>query len=1259
MKKLLFLITIVAVFALSYFETYATVPSVQAKQLAFANVTSNSATVYWTRGNGTNRVVVIRTTDNNWAATDAILTDDGPTYTDANGNLLSAPQVGATGSYVIDVMGPAGTPNYLRSTTLSNLAAGTTYYIKVYEFNVDGSFWDYNNSSADNNPRSFKTTSSYSGGLPSSPSLSPWSEGGRLYWISDGASAAGYLLSVWNNSTSSWVFQNRDIGKPTGKEYFIFGLTNNTSYTFHLYPYDATGNVSSSSVSTTQTTLLNPGISSAAYNPGHGSAPYYNNVGIGCPIVVTVTATNGQLGLLPNGTQTINSVNVTSTFADNRNGTYTLTYTVASGHTDINDNGANLPLNFDFKDGNNVPFLSAYTGSGNNLSAPGVDQTRPYVASIIRQSPSSQCTNGNSVTFRVTFNEAVNTSSVTTTDFTITGVSGSGSVGTITSVTPVSPNAGGSIDYDVVVDVTGINREIQLDFTGSVNDMAYGCPNASSTTFTGGQTYYVDHTNPSGTITIPPNAACYRSATMPATFSGTANDAWPTSGPCVISLVEVALWKDNDNNGTFSTGDQSWNGSSWVSTLTWNNATGTTSWTWTHGASFTDGKYYVQIRVTDGAGNQFTTTPGNYFIYDNTAPTGGTITNPTSSGCYKNNDVVNIQWNNATDANLNNTVSIEYYDGSTWVTIVSSYPISSSTGSYSWTVPGSVNTNNAQIRITFSDCAGNIYLITSDPFKIDNTAPTNNSNPQVPPGCLIAGNSYNITWTTSNISDANPISISLYYYDGSNYQLIASGLGNTGSYSWSVPSGLYVCGGVANIRLRAYDCAGNYTDHVGPTFTIDNLQITAQPQNSQICSATGSTTFSVTVSSNCPSSPSSYLWQYSPDNSTWSTVTNGTPANASYSGTTSATLTVISNWPGIPTTGTYYYRCVITSTCGAQINSNSAQLNVVPALNITSYPSDPTDGIIGNPLTVSVGFAGGSPATKNWYLYRDDDGSGYNGTLVSSGSGTSPVSITIANPVACGTAGKYYIYIADNCDSLTSGYFAVRALAPEPTQQVTGISGGRTRTTISLIWTNGDGMGRLVAATYNSTTYTGYSTDAQLDGNVFTGANSYWPSAPSFGTNTRLLYNGTGSSVYVTGLQPSTWYAFRAFEYNYNTGCASTSYNYNTSTASYNPRAIKTTARDVEDEEVVRTSNFAVTPVWPNPVEDVLQFDLIPMQQANFRIEIVAMDGRTLFTHEYSYDNVATTVMIHLDRKLFAPGAYMLRVSALGETLQQPFIFMP
>ncbi len=74
-------------------------------------------------------------------------------------------------------------------------------------------------------------------------------------------------------------------------------------------------------------------------------------------------------------------VNVTSTFTDNRNGTYTLTYTVASGHTDINDNGTDLAFeSFDFQDGNSITFCYRHILVVEIiLSAPGVDQTRPYV----------------------------------------------------------------------------------------------------------------------------------------------------------------------------------------------------------------------------------------------------------------------------------------------------------------------------------------------------------------------------------------------------------------------------------------------------------------------------------------------------------------------------------------------------------------------------------------------------------------------------------------------------------------------------------------------------------------------------------------------------------------------------------------------------------------------------------------------------------------------------------------------------------------
>jgi hypothetical protein len=1259
MKRLVFFLTLLGCFVLTYFDAFAAVPTVQAKYLAFSSLTSTSVTVYWTRGNGTNRIVVIRT-DNNWTATDAALTDNGSTYSDANGNRSTAPQVGTTGSYVIDVMGPAGTPNYLRSTNLTNLTAGTTYYVKVYEFNVDGSYWDYYNASDVNNPRSFTTSGAYSGSLPGGLGISPWSEGGQLSWTSDGTGAVGYLLSVYNNTSSSWAFQNRDIGKPSDMKYQVFGLNANQSYTYYLYAYDASGNVSSSSSSVTQTTLTNPGISSASYTPSHGSAPYYNNVGIGCNIVVTVTATNGQLGLLPNGAQTINGINVTSTFTDNRNGTYTLTYTVASGHTDINDNGTDLPLSFNFQDGNSVAFASSYSPA-NNLSAPGVDQTRPYVTSIVRQSPATQCTNANSVVFRVTFNEAVATSSVTTSDFAITNVSGPSGTASISSISAVSPVGAGATQYDVTVNVTGIDREIRLDFTGAVNDMAYGCPNGSTTTYSSGQTYYIDHTNPSVTITLPVNASCYRSATLPGNISGTATDAWVPGAPCPISSVDVAIWRDVNSNGTFDVGtDGYWNGTAWTGTSpTWFAATlALPNWSIAMFSLPSDARYYLQTRVTDGAGNQsILGQTAYYFIYDNTPPSGGSISNPAAGVCWNSGNHT-INWTSATDANLSSTVAIQYSsnNGGTWNTVVVS---TSNSGTYTWNIPSGINspTNQGYIRIVFSDCAGNTYNLSSSAFTFDDTPPTNTSTPTLSSSCLLTGGSATITWTPGNISDANSYTLTLQYStnSGSTWTNIATGEANDGSYTWNPLPSTAICSNNGRVRIIAVDCAGNQaTGNNSAGFTIDDLNITAQPQNKIICSNPGSAIFTVTASSTCGSV--TYQWQYSPDNATWSNVTNGTPTNATYSGGTTNQLTVTSS--GI-TPGTYYYRCIVTAGCGsANVTSSSAQLQVVSPLNFgATYPTNPSPQIIGNPITLTFNYTGGT-SNVTYKLYKYSDNSCSTGqTLITSGNVTSnPYTISYGT-VDCSTAGYYKIVIEDDCPSTVNGpCFEIQALAPEPTTQASGISGGRTRTTISLIWTSGNGMGRLVAATYNSTSYTG---QIPVDGVTYTGANAYWPSASWFTSSpTKLLYNGTGSSAYITGLSPSTWYTFMIFEYNYDNGCASTSTNYNTSTVSNNPRAIRTTAKEVGDEEVVRVENFGITPIWPNPVESVLQFDLLAGKAANFKVEIVGMDGRTLFAHEYTYDG-ATTVMIELDKRIFAPGAYMLRVSALGETLQQMFIFMP
>jgi len=68
-------------------------------------------------------------------------------------------------------------------------------------------------------------------------------------------------------------------------------------------------------------------------------------------------------------------------------------------------------------------------------------------------------------------------------------------------------------------------------------------------------------------------------------------------------------------------------------------------------------------------------------------------------------------------------VKLEYYDGITWVVIASGQD---NDGSYDWTVP-SLNINNAKVRISVSDFAGNIGSDESDAaFIIDSTHPAIN-----------------------------------------------------------------------------------------------------------------------------------------------------------------------------------------------------------------------------------------------------------------------------------------------------------------------------------------------------------------------------------------------------------------------------------------------------------------------------------------------------------------------------------------------------
>jgi len=356
---------------------WATPPSVQSRYLAFSNIQSTTAKVTFSRGNGAGRIVVVESGGTpvwNDFITNYLTPLDGGDFsklTDANGDRNTA--MGDADNYysfdgktyvVIDILTGTG-----QTSNLTELISGTTYNVFVFEYNISGNDADFKTTTGTNNPRSFTT---FELTPPSELSVSSWSEGGMLSWTTDGTNATGYLVSIYTGGAVVDGWDNVDIGKPSEKQYPIYGLTANTGYTVYIRSYDVHNNLSSQAT-VACSTLANPGISTIAFNPSSGY------VGIGGTVTATLTATNNQWGLTPVSTPTINGIN--ATFTDNGDGTYTMVYTVATGNGCVLDAiEIDLPCNINLQDGNGIHFTSAYTGSGNAASAPGVDGGYPTAA---------------------------------------------------------------------------------------------------------------------------------------------------------------------------------------------------------------------------------------------------------------------------------------------------------------------------------------------------------------------------------------------------------------------------------------------------------------------------------------------------------------------------------------------------------------------------------------------------------------------------------------------------------------------------------------------------------------------------------------------------------------------------------------------------------------------------------------------------------------------------------------------------------------
>ena len=114
------------------------------------------------------------------------------------------------------------------------------------------------------------------------------------------------------------------------------------------------------------------------------------------------------------------------------------------------------------------------------------------------------------------------------------------------------------------------------------------------------------------------------------------------------------------------------------------------------------------------------------------------------------------------------------------------------------------------------------------------------------------------------------------------------------------------------------------TDSEDTVYPDAILAITAQPVNRSIVAGGGNTaTFGVTATSTPPATIG-YQWQYN-NAGTWGNVANGTPANTTYTGATSASLVVT---PTTTEANGAIYRVIVSSAGAASVTSANGTLTV-------------------------------------------------------------------------------------------------------------------------------------------------------------------------------------------------------------------------------------------------------------------------------------------------------------------------------------------
>lgn len=242
--------------------------------------------------------------------------------------------------------------------------------------------------------------------------------------------------------------------------------------------------------------------------------------------------------------------------------------------------------------------------------------------------------------------------------------------------------------------------------------------------------------------------------------------------------------------------------------------------------------------------------------------------------------------------------------------------------------------------------------------------------------CSVSGTV--ISWTTVPGPTATTISpTSTSVCSGGSTTLTATGGFSTiqwqsspNNSTWTniggATSGTYVTPGLTSTtyyRATYTDPCVSGTTNTTTVTIASGPVFSAQPANTALCQGS-STVMSVVVS---PAS-ATYQWQYW-NGSVWANVVNGTPTNFSYSGNTTANLTVSTTTSAAA--GNYQYRCNVTA-CASTVASSAATLTINALPNAGSITPLSTAGVCGTPVNFTLTLAGGYTGTIQWQTSSDN-----------------------------------------------------------------------------------------------------------------------------------------------------------------------------------------------------------------------------------------------------------------------------------------------